>query len=60
MTKGTQPNATSLSISASFNQSAHAEHIANRSGPYTMAHNNGVAFLSLSAVTPDTYDARYI
>ncbi|EKG15272.1 Glucose-methanol-choline oxidoreductase [Macrophomina phaseolina MS6] len=45
------PNANTLGSNETFNQEALQEYLANRSGPYTRAQGNSVAFIPLHAIT---------
>lgn len=47
----TFPNAGSLAANATFNAESLAAYVANKTGPYTRAQGNSVAFLSLSTIT---------
>lgn len=44
-----------LSANSTYNETAYEEYITNKTGPYTMAHGNGAAFLPLSKIAPDAY-----
>jgi choline dehydrogenase-like flavoprotein len=50
-------NTNSLSTNATFNATSYDEYVANKTGPYTQAHGNGAAFLPLSKIAPETYNA---
>jgi choline dehydrogenase-like flavoprotein len=53
-TTNTFPNQNSLANNATFNATAWAEYVANKTGPYTYARGNALAFISLPAMTNDT------
>jgi choline dehydrogenase-like flavoprotein len=55
-TTNTFPNQNSLATNATFNATAWAEYVANKTGPYTYARGNGnaLAFISLPDMTNDT------
>ncbi|KAH7377307.1 choline dehydrogenase-like protein [Pyrenochaeta sp. MPI-SDFR-AT-0127] len=53
-TTNTFPNQNSLATNATFNASAWAEYEATKTGPYTYARGNALAFISLPDMTNDT------
>lgn len=54
VTNDTFPNPNSLSTNTTFNQTSYNEYLANRTGPYTEAHANSAAWLSLEQIAPGT------
>ncbi|KAF1846286.1 GMC oxidoreductase [Cucurbitaria berberidis CBS 394.84] len=52
-TTNTFPNQNSLNTNATFNASAWAEYEAHKTGPYTYARGNALAFISLPDMTDD-------
>ncbi|CBX91402.1 hypothetical protein IAQ61_010760 [Plenodomus lingam] len=52
-TTDTFPNQNSLAQNATFNATAWAEYEANKTGPYTYARGNALAFISLPDMTQD-------
>ncbi|KAL1311510.1 hypothetical protein AAFC00_001633 [Neodothiora populina] len=44
-----------LTYNATYNASALAEYVENKTGPYTQAHGNGAVFLPLSKIAPSSY-----
>ncbi|CAO2649878.1 Nn.00g011700.m01.CDS01 [Neocucurbitaria sp. VM-36] len=53
-TTDTFPNQNSLATNATFNATAWAEYEANKTGPYTYARGNALAFISLPDMTNST------
>tara|TARA_R110002003_G_scaffold1868_9_gene23642 strand:- start:5280 stop:6917 length:1638 start_codon:yes stop_codon:yes gene_type:complete len=53
-TTNTFPNQNSLATNDTFNATAWAEYVANKTGPYTYARGNALAFISLPDMTNDT------
>ncbi|KAH7066396.1 choline dehydrogenase-like protein [Paraphoma chrysanthemicola] len=53
-TTNTFPNQNSLATNATFNATAWAEYVAKKTGPYTYARGNALAFISLPDMTNDT------
>jgi choline dehydrogenase-like flavoprotein len=53
-TTNTFPNQNSLSTNATFNATAWAQYVKNKTGPYTYARGNALAFISLPDMTNDT------
>ena len=53
-TTDTFPNPNSLTTDPAFNASAWAQYVANKTGPYTVARGNALAFISLPDMTNDT------
>jgi choline dehydrogenase-like flavoprotein len=51
----TVPNVDSLDNDSAWNTTMYDEYTANKTGPYTQAHGNGAAFLSLPEIAPDTF-----
>ncbi|KAL3419549.1 GMC oxidoreductase [Phlyctema vagabunda] len=51
------PNPTSLTTDPAFNISAWQQYTSNKTGPYTQARGNSLAFISLPEVTSTTYEA---
>lgn len=52
-TTNTFPNGNSLMTDPAFNASAWAQYVANKTGPYTVARGNALAFISLPDMTKD-------
>ncbi|KAF1936568.1 choline dehydrogenase-like protein [Clathrospora elynae] len=52
-TSNTFPNQNSLNTNATFNASSWAQYEANKTGPYTYARGNALAFISLPDMTSD-------
>lgn len=53
-TTNTFPNQNSLTTNATFNASAWEQYVENKTGPYTYARGNALAFISLPDMTNDT------
>jgi choline dehydrogenase-like flavoprotein len=53
-TTTTFPNQNSLSTNATFNATAWEQYVQNKTGPYTYARGNALAFISLPDMTNDT------
>jgi choline dehydrogenase-like flavoprotein len=53
-TTNTFPNQNSLSTNATFNATAWEQYVQNKTGPYTYARGNALAFISLPDMTNDT------
>jgi choline dehydrogenase-like flavoprotein len=52
-TTNTFPNQNSLTTNATFNASAWEQYVENKTGPYTYARGNALAFISLPDMTED-------
>ncbi|KAI9698257.1 MAG: hypothetical protein M1820_007527 [Bogoriella megaspora] len=57
LTRETFPNPNTLSENVTFNASAYQRYLADKSGPWTIAHGNSAAWLPLETLTPNNVSA---